>query len=355
MTESSFATTVLPELGPPLHLAILGAGRMAEVHAAAIAANPRFGRLTAIHGRRAAAAKKLAKSVGATAVTELRAVLADPKIDAIVIATPTSTHRELALAALDAGKHVLIEKPLALNTADAREVARAAEVQDRVVMVAQCVRWFHDVQALIGRLAEIGTPRTARASRVASNPGSWYIDASLSGGICFDLMVHDFDLLRWWFGDVTRVFAMATSRDEQHPEMYAQVSLRHASGVISYVEGSWMHPDGFTTSLEIAGSDGLLQFDRSAARPLRFEPVATPRVQRAGAEIPDSPFLRSPYDLQMEAFLVAALANAPAPVSTRDGYAAVAIAEAARASISSGLPEVPVAFSAPSKRRGARA
>ncbi|MBL8900099.1 MAG: Gfo/Idh/MocA family oxidoreductase [Planctomycetes bacterium] len=338
----------------PLAVAILGSGRMAEVHAASLAANPRFGRLVAVQGRNAAAAKKLAKAHGARATSDLAAVLSDPHVQAVVVATPTLTHRSLVLAALDAGKHVLVEKPLALSTAEAGEIVRAAEAQDRVVMVAHCVRWFHEVQALLGKLEQIGRPRVARASRVAGNPGGWYIDEQQSGGICFDLMVHDFDLLLWWFGAVERVHALATTRDAAHPEMYAQVVLRHTSGVLSYVEGSWLHPDGFATRVELAGAEGLLRFEMPETKPLRFVPLASKRIQKQGAEIPESPFRRSPYELQMEAFLAAALCGAPAPVGARAGFEAVAVAEAARASIASGQPCRPAVYAAPRARKGAR-
>ena len=338
----------------PLDVAILGSGRMAEVHAAALAANPRFGRLAAVHGRNAAAARKLAKAHGARASTSLAEVLSDPRIRAVVVATPTATHREFVLSALDAGKHVLVEKPLALSTAEAGEIVRAAEAQERIVMVAHCVRWFHEVQALLSKLEAIGQPRTARASRVAGDPGGWYTQVAHSGGVCFDLMVHDFDLLAWWFGPVERVFALATSRDAERPEMHAQVSLRHTSGVLSYVEGSWLEPSGFATKVELAGSAGLLRFDLPETKPLRFVPLAAKQAQRKGAEIPESPFRRSPYELQMEAFLAAALGGAPAPVSVREGFEAVAIAEAARASIASGKPEKPLSYAAPRARKGAR-
>ena len=132
-------------------------------------------------------------------------ILADPKVELVSICTHTSTHVELALAALAAGKHVLLEKPVALNSIDAQRVATAAATAKGLCMPAMCIRfwpaWAHVRRAI--RSGEFGAAKSAVFRRLGCRPGwtGFYANYEESGGALFDLHVHDVDFVRFCFGD----------------------------------------------------------------------------------------------------------------------------------------------------------
>src|SRR5262249_39097345 len=143
---------------------------------------------------------QVAESVGAEFTTDLDAVLADPEVDAVDVCLPTPLHRSVAERALAAGKHVLLEKPIALTVEDADAiVAAAAAVPDRVFMVGMVLRFWPEYVELQRRMAarELGRPLAVQASRLSppADWNDWMADHAQSGGPAVDLMIHDFDQL----------------------------------------------------------------------------------------------------------------------------------------------------------------
>ncbi|MFZ4576546.1 MAG: Gfo/Idh/MocA family protein [Phycisphaerales bacterium] len=142
---------------------------------------------------------------GVRCTSEIQELVKDPEIDALSICTPTDTHVALAVAALEAGKHVLVEKPVALNPEDVRTVRDAAERSGQLCMPAMCMRfwpgwaWLRDaVQS-----GKYGKVRSATFQRLGSAPDwnpSFYSDPERSGGALFDLHIHDADFIYWCFG-----------------------------------------------------------------------------------------------------------------------------------------------------------
>jgi len=140
-------------------------------------------------------------------------LLADPDVDLVSVCTPTDTHVDLAIRALEAGKHVLVEKPVALAS---REVARLADASRRlpgqICMPAMCMRFWPGWDWLAERIfgGGFGPVRSATFQRIGTAPhwgADFYGDPSRSGGALFDLHVHDVDFLRWCFGDPIEVTA----------------------------------------------------------------------------------------------------------------------------------------------------
>jgi predicted dehydrogenase len=121
-------------------VSILGAGFMGGAHAANYRALGDSVRVKTVCGRSADRTAKVAESVGAEHSTDLAATIADPEIDAIDICLPTPLHRTVAVQALDAGKHVFLEKPIALTMADADAIVEAAARSGRILMVGDFVR-----------------------------------------------------------------------------------------------------------------------------------------------------------------------------------------------------------------------
>ena len=148
------------------------------------------------------------------------------------------------------------------------------------------------------------------------------------------MMVHEFDLLRWWFGDASRVYASGLAVDQPNAD-YAQAVVRFASGVIAHVEASWAHA-AFRTTIEVAGERGILRHDSDLTNPLRMDMKAIdasgPRVSFRKADPGE------PWRTQLAHFVDRLEDGAPFLVSGHDGARAVDMALAARDSIASGQP-----------------
>lgn len=161
-----------------------------------------------------AAAEDDLLSAAVTRHPTVDALLGDPGIDAVSITTWTETHVPLALAALAAGKHVLVEKPVALTTSLVEQLA-AAVPPDRVCMPAFCMRFWPGWPWLRDRIAggEYGALRSLHLWRLGEPPGwarEFYGDAARSGGALFDLHIHDADFVRWCFGDPSALHSVGT-------------------------------------------------------------------------------------------------------------------------------------------------
>ena len=208
-----------------------------------------------------------AEAPGARLVSDLGAVLADPAVDVVSVCTPTTTHRDIAVRAITAGKHVLLEKPIALTIADALAISAAASASGRTFMVAHVVRFFEgyrraraDVDA--GR---IGTVVSARARRLITHPDSaWWHDDDQSGGVVVDVGIHDIDQMNLFLG--TPVAVTSISNDPLGP---IETTIEYRSGALGQVLTFAGVPAGapFTTSLNLVGTAGLLDYEFSADAP----------------------------------------------------------------------------------------
>ena len=181
-------------------IAMLGAGMMGNVHARAYWAidqrNPLW-IVDPIESR----AKAISEKYGAT-VASFEEILENSSVDIVDICTPTFTHRELAVRALRAGKHVFCEKPVALTLEDARAMDRAAKKSGRKFMVGHVVRFFPQYIRVkeLAAAGDVGEIVMARLYRGGSFPShgidNWFADIAKSGGVFVDLSIHDFDFLR---------------------------------------------------------------------------------------------------------------------------------------------------------------
>ena len=197
-----------------LGVGIVGAGMIADFHAQAAQSLPGL-KVTAIQDFSRAAATALAGKYQARVASDLSDLLADDAVDIVVIGTPNDTHAELALAVGAAGKHLLLEKPLALSLADAQAVVAAFSDRGLTLLVGHTHRHSDYARAVAGALQSgvVGTPRSMRIAITAGwlwgNWGAWVLDPVRSGGHAFHNGVHLYDLAHWWMGsEVERVFTM---------------------------------------------------------------------------------------------------------------------------------------------------
>jgi predicted dehydrogenase len=293
------------EAPTPVSVLIAGAGTMAGLHARALREIAGV-RLSGIVNERLASARRLSASSGTPAFRDLLQALRAGKPDAIFVCLPTPLHRRAVIEAARAGLHVFCEKPVARSVRDADAMIEACAKENVIFMVGHVLRFFPEYAKLHDLVVggEVGTPAMARLARGGAAPRGardWYARAGESGGVLLDLVIHDFDWLRWTFGPVARVHARHTAPRRGELASYALAVLRHANGVISHVEGSWGHELPFRTRVEIAGDRGALEYDSS--RPVLELHQLQGRSARGGVVVPESPVRQSPYRLQDEHFI----------------------------------------------------
>lgn len=202
----------------------------------------------------------------AHATADLDAVLADDSLDAVVLATPVSTHAALAEACLRAGKHTFVEKPLAASVAEATALAGLADELGLVLMCGHTFTYSPPVRAirrLIER-GELGEVYFVSSSRV--NLGLHQRDVS----VLWDLGPHDFSILRYWLGRAPDSVS-AQGRDAivtGIPDV-AFLSLKYGSGVLANVELSWLAPSKLRRTV-IVGSEKMVVYEDGAPEPVRL-------------------------------------------------------------------------------------
>ncbi len=333
-------------------IAIVGAGTMGGTHAAYCPNLPAV-RVAWIVDPDRDRAEALAAPLGARAAGDIAEALADPHLDAVLLTVPTPFHHALTLQSAAAGKHVFCEKPIALTLADARAMTDACARAGVQFMVGHVVRFFPEyvrIGALLaqGAVGQVGVVRAARLNAYPHTGRGWYSNFDWSGGPVLDMMIHDLDTLRWYFGEIVRVYARGLSYGPYRASVdHALAIVRFASGVIAHVEASWAHAR-FRTSIEIAGSAGILRHASDETTALRLERTGPPGAQ-AGVGLPQSPLAASPYQREFQHFLDC-LAEGTPPLTrgdeaTRSLAAALATLESIRTArpihFADGWPQMP--------------
>ena len=320
-----------------MKVGLVGAGFMGSVHLAAYANMPGVEVVgVADAGEEAAAAG--AASVGARAYPSYEALVEAESVDVIDACLPTALHRDLAVRVAGDGMHLFLEKPIARTLEDAGEILSAFEESEGRLFVGHVVRFFPEyvgVKAMIegGDLGTVGVARTSRRSPFLRGWNDWYADWRQSGGVLVDLVIHDFDFLRWCFGEVERVYARGVMGREYNRLDYALTTLRFEGGAIAHVEGHWGYPAPFEYSLEIAGSKGLVTADSTDSPPLQLL-----RGPESAGEPPGVAAGKSPYQAELEHFVRCLETGEEPVVDGRDAREALRVSLAAIESIGTGKP-----------------
>jgi predicted dehydrogenase len=198
--------------------------------------------------------------------TQHRRVLADPDVDAVIVATPVKTHYELALQVLQAGKHVFVEKPLARSSAEADDLAALAAERDRILLCGHTFVYSPPVRA-VKRMLQTGTLGDIyfiSSSRV--NLGLHQRDVS----VIWDLGPHDFSILLYWLSELP-MSVRAVGRDSIVKGIadVAFVTMNFASGIVANVELSWLAPSKLRRTVMV-GSERMVIYDDGASEPVRL-------------------------------------------------------------------------------------
>jgi predicted dehydrogenase len=224
---------------------------------------------------------------GAARYREFLALVGDPRVDAVDLCVPTDLHDTLATAALNAGKHVLIEKPMALDETACRRMIAAATRSSLTLMVGQVLRFWPEYREAhrMVRSGSLGRIRDATFDRRCGTPkwGGWLRDPARSGGGAFDLLIHDFDFTVYLFGLPRTIQAAGYLSDDNDIDLI-HADLEMADGVRVRVAGGWYPGDvPFGMSFTIAGDEGTLEFT-SAGGKLTHYPAKGPAsvIEAAG-------------------------------------------------------------------------
>jgi predicted dehydrogenase len=284
---------------------------------------------------------------------DLDALLRDPEVEAVALATPVSTHHALAAATLEAGKHVFVEKPLAASSDEAAELIDLANRRGLVLMPGHTFLYSPPVRLIRSLIdsGELGDVYFISTSRV--NLGLHQTDTS----VVWDLGPHDFSILRYWL-DETPSHASALTRCCIFPSIpdVAFISLEFPSGTIAHVELSWLAP-GKLRRTAIVGSRKMIVYDDTSNEPVRiFDSGVIPEdpatfgefrlTYRTGDILSKHVDAAEPLGLEMQDFCTA-IRTGTVPLSSVDlGLEVVRMIESVDASLASGGRRVAVAAAA---------
>ena len=320
-----------------MRVGVIGAGFIGAIHLGAYANMPEV-EVVGVADTRPETAAAGAALVGARAYPSYEELVAAEHVDVVDVCLPTAYHRELALGAARAGKHVVLEKPIARTLEDAEAILEAFSGTENRLFVGHVVRFFPEYVKIkarmdAGELGTVGVVRTSRRSPFLTGWNDWYADWRMSGGVLLDLVIHDFDFLRWTLGEVERVYARGVLGREYNRLDYALVTLRFEGGAIAHVEGQWGYPGPFNYSIEVAGSRALVTADSKES----------PSVQLLGGaagpgESPDFLTGKSPFQTELEHFIECITTGEEPIVEPRDAYEALRIGLAATQSVLTGEP-----------------
>lgn len=329
-----------------LGLALMGTGRMAHVYGPKINAHPGL-RLEVIYNPRNASAQRAAAQYGGRPMDDLTAMLADPAVDAVVIATPTDTHVDYIEAAARAGKPIYCEKPLDQSLERVNRAMTALSNHPVPFMLGFNRRFDPDNGMLreAVKRGEIGRLNMLMSwSREPSPPPIAYVRAS--GGYFVDATIHDIDLCCWIAGE-RPIEVTAAGSCMFNAEIGAEgdfdmtmTTLKMPSGALVHINNSRACAYGFDQRLEAFGDKGMLQtLNHRDDNLVRWD------KQRTVARQPLKHFFLERYDQSfynaLDEFYQAVTGQRSPSATAEDGRAALAIALACAQSAKSGKAEIP--------------
>ncbi|MFN8590686.1 MAG: inositol 2-dehydrogenase [Thermomicrobiales bacterium] len=336
-------------MGDQVRVALIGAGRIGQRHAATLASAIPGADLAVIVDVQGAAAEALARRVRCDAWSaDPLAVIDDPDIDAIVIASSTDSHAPLIIAAAAAGKQIFCEKPIALDleaTDRALSAVDAAGVRLQMGFQRRFDKAYHKAKDLIDSGALGRVEMIHDAMRDPSPAPKSYLETS--GGLYRDMTIHNFDCVRWLMGEeVSEVFAMASAIvspviKELGDVDTSVVSLRFASDGLAVIDNSRRAGFGYDVRTEVFGSEGSLMIGYSRETPmLRFD--------AQGVHSDHIHWFLERFDQayvdELRVFVDSIIDGTPPPVDGNDARAAMVLAYAAEASRQENRPVSPARF-----------
>ena len=315
-----------------IRLAVIGAGRIGQIHASNAARNPGV-QLVGIADAITEAAQKLAAQLDAPVVS-VDSIFADATVDAVLIGSSTDTHADLIQRSAKAGKHIFCEKPVDLDLARARECEAVVKASGKTCLIGFQRRFDPTFAALKARIdaGEIGVVEALSViSRDPGAPPVAYLQRS--GGIFKDMLIHDFDIFRWILDDEAEsVYATGSCLTDPAVASVGDVdatavTIRTRKGRLAQINTIRRAVYGYDQRFEVIGAKGMLQAGNH--RPTE---VVASTAESVSADKPEHFFLeryRAAYALEMAHFFDAIASGKPIRTTIEDGVKALELAEAA--------------------------
>jgi predicted dehydrogenase len=312
-----------PEGAARLRAGVIGLGSMGQHHARVWASLPEV-ELVAVADPRPAVLERAVAASGARGHADASAMLRDERLDLVSVAAPTSLHCRLSVDALRAGAHVLVEKPIAADRAEAQAMMDAAAQAGRMLSVGHVERFNPAIVELRRRLAagELGRIFQIRAERLGPFP-----ERIRDVGVVVDLAPHDLDVMRFLLGaDPVRVYAETEQRiHTDHEDLFVGV-MKFPDGVVGLLDINWLTPTK-RRRLTVTGERGMYVADYLSLE-LTFHANPAHGSVAAGPAEALPVERREPLLAELEAFALAVREGGPAPVDPREALVALMLARA---------------------------
>lgn len=314
-----------------IKIGIVGTGYMGGTHAGIFARDERC-EIHALFDVRPERMQRVARATGARAMENQEQVI--EACDAIVVTTPNTRHVELAIAAANAGKHVLCEKPMATNLADAQRVLDAANASNQVFQVGHNRRFAPVYQKLKELLGE----NDAHSAHIKMNRGElqnpeWTSDTSVTGGFLYETPIHIFDMMRFQFGEIAEMIAFGSKHTYNEIDNFSLL-LKFKSGLhatfCSSAEASWHFP---FERVEVFGNHRTILTEEMES--IVDNKGAAPNSQRFSFHLANKEE-RWGYAQEDWAFIDAILNQTAPPVTALDGFKSVELVEACYQAVRTG-------------------
>lgn len=321
----------------PVRFGLVGAGAIAQAYAQAFAQTD-AAKLVAVADCRHEAAEKMADAASCRAFTDAETMADSVELDAVLVCTPPSTHREVCCALMERGLHVLCEKPLAITSADAEAMIAAADARGVTFTMASKFRYVADVKRAKELIAEgivgevvlfenVFTGRVDMSTRWNSDP------AIAGGGVLIDNGTHSVDVTRYCLGELAEVQAMEGNRIQLLPvEDTAKMFVRSRAGVLGSIDLSWSVGKELPYFIAVYGSEGTILVGWRESK-YRRAGDAEWTVFGAGYD------KFAAFKGQIENFAAAVRGEEALVVSPEDALASVQVIEAAYRSLARGAWE----------------
>lgn len=322
-----------------LRIAFAGTGHMSKVHAQAAIPMTDLELVAVVNHRPESRAQFAANFDIPRQYDSVDGLLADGEVDALVVSTPNVLHAPQSIAALNAGLHVLIEKPMAMNAAEAEPMLASSAAAGAKLMVAHCWRFDEEVLWLKAQIAKDRLGRILRTKgygvHVNWGPSGWFVEASLAGGGALaDMGIHAIDTARFLLGDPLpiNVYARISSDYTDYAvDDCGTIWINWDNGTASIVESGWWwpHADGPEASTQVYGNAGFGQIF-----PTRLE-IPDRTAEKVAVTDPGFPHPRDPhcpqimYDRQMAHFIDCIRQDTTPSPGGEDGLVNLRIVDAA--------------------------
>ncbi len=332
-------------MGEKVRLCLIGTGRAGMIHAGNFCTNVKEGELVAVSDVDAQRAREAAKELAVSKwYTDYREAIRESGAEAVIIATPTKFHCDIALYAAEKGLHIFCEKPMAMSIPECEKMIEAAKKNGVMLQIGFMRRFCEDFArareiAFSGEIGEIVMIKSL--TRGPSTPHEWMYDIQKSNGPLAEVNSHDLDTLRWFSGsEPESVYALGGNyrcgdARERYPDFYDTVvlNIRMKNGMIGCIEGAQGVGYGYDARVEILGTKGMVTVGS-----LQKNSVISYSKEGMKGEIVESwrNLFEKAYQEEDRAFVKCILEHGEPFVGGEDGLRAVAMVNAGNESIRTG-------------------